>query len=261
MSSGGFPAFSPFGVILLTIRDAPWAMKQLPIRGATVVTPSLGEDELKQALSQLGVIAVYSDADVRKLHLELAALYGAWIAEQESKKILPVARALLKTGKSLNEASCLLNGHATGFRTQTECEVTSQVIAVLGLNPTVHGSERAREIIERFQADAAQVSEACLIAYADLTRKAANEGRPREKWYDDFTAILLRIAKKAGINPNLNKDRVSKKRGGWLFAAAQALEPFLDRHMRSISAEACGKRLERSRKQLSKAHRQNPHPR
>jgi len=236
-------------------------MKQLPIRGATVVTPSRGEDELKRAISQLGVIAVYSDADLHELYLELSALYGAWIAEQESREILPVARALLKTGKSLNEASRLLNGHATGFRTQAECEVTSQVIAVLGLNPTVRGAERAKEIIEAFQADAAMIGEACLIAYADLSRKAPNEGRPREKWYDDFTAILLGIAKKAGIDPNLNKDRISRERGGWLFEAAQALESFFDPHMRSPSPEACGKRLERSREQLSKTDRQNPHPR
>jgi len=236
-------------------------MKQLPIRGASVATPKLGEDELRRALSQLGVIAVYSDADVHELYLGLGALYGAWIAEQESREILPVARALLKTGKSLNEASRLLNGHATGFRTQTEREVTSQVIAVLGSNPTVRGAERAKDIIEGFQADATIVGESCLIAYADLSRKAPNEGRPREKWYDDFTAILLGIAKKAGINPNLNKDRLSKKRGGWLFEAAQALEPFLHRHMRSVSPEACGKRLERTRKRLSKAHRHKPHRR
>jgi hypothetical protein len=97
-----------------------------------------------------------------------------------------------------------------------------------------------------------------MVAYADLNRKAANEGRAPLLWYDDFTALLLDIADKAGVEPALGKDRVDRVRTGWLFKAAQALEPFLDPFMRSPSAEACGKRLERSKKRLARARRQNP---
>ncbi|HEY2526888.1 MAG TPA: hypothetical protein VGJ20_02900 [Xanthobacteraceae bacterium] len=53
-------------------------MKRLPIRGSSVATPWLGEDELKQALSKLGVIAVFRDADIGGLYLELAAVFGTW---------------------------------------------------------------------------------------------------------------------------------------------------------------------------------------
>ena len=69
-------------------------------------------------------------------------------------------------------------------------------------------------------------------------------------WYDDFTSLLLDIAKKAGIKASVGRDRVTGERTGWLFQAAQALEPFLYDWMRSKSPEACGKRLERSMRRL-----------
>jgi hypothetical protein len=99
---------------------------------------------------------------------------------------------------------------------------------------------------------------AYMVAYADLNRKAPNEGRAPLLWYDEFTALLLDIAAKAGVEPTLSKDRNTSARTGWLFEAAQALEPFLLKFMRSPSAEACGKRLERSKKRLARVKRQNP---
>ncbi len=151
-------------------------MKQLPIRGASAVTPSLSQDELKRALSGLGVIAVYSDEDISKLYRDLASVYGAWMAEQESKQVSAVTAALRETGKNLIKASRLLNGRATGLRSQVEFEVTTQVIAILKRNPELRGAD-ASQMVGRFQADAKTVGEGCLVAYADLSRKAANEGR------------------------------------------------------------------------------------
>jgi hypothetical protein len=96
-----------------------------------------------------------------------------------------------------------------------------------------------------------------MIAYADLASKASNDGRTPLLWYDDFTALLLEVARKAGVKPKLSKNRISRVRSGWLFEAAQALEPFFDPFMRSPSPEACGKRVERSSKRLRQATRQN----
>jgi hypothetical protein len=129
---------------------------------------------------------------------------------------------------------------------------------MLASDPDVGSIDLAHELIDAFKENAARISSACLGAYADLTSRASKDGRDALGWYDEFTSLLMEIAKKAGIEPNLNKDRDSQKRGGWLFQAAQALEPFLHRYMRSPSPEACGKRLERSRKRLLNAHRQNP---
>jgi hypothetical protein len=96
------------------------------------------------------------------------------------------------------------------------------------------------------------------VAYADLNQKAPNEGRTPMRWYDHFTALLLTIAEKAAVDPSLGKDRITGARTGWLFEAAQGLEAFLYPYMRSPSAEACGKRLERSKRRLAEAHRQSP---
>jgi hypothetical protein len=122
---------------------------------------------------------------------------------------------------------------------------------MLAADPTISD---AQQLISTFQKDAGRVGHACLVAYADLTRPAPNDGRSPLLWYDEFTALLLRVAAKAGIEAALYKDRIDQTRGGWLFDAAQAIEAFLDPFMRSPSPEACGKRLERSRKRLLKTH-------
>jgi hypothetical protein len=83
-------------------------MKRLPIRGASVLTPRLGEDKLKQALADLRVLAVYTDADVHEVYLGLAAVSGRWMAEEEAKQVDPIAKALLSTGRNLTEAARLL---------------------------------------------------------------------------------------------------------------------------------------------------------
>jgi hypothetical protein len=236
-------------------------MKQLAIRGASLMTPARSEENLKEVLGKLGVLAAFNDAEIHEVYSEIAKIYGSWMAEEEAKLVSPVASALRSAGKNLIEASRLLNGRATGLRNQVELEVTTLTTEILALNPTVGGQDNAQQLVTGFQADAERVGQACLIAYANLSRRAPNEGRSPLLWYDRFTALLLRIAEKAGIEPALNKDRVDRARGGWLFDAAQAIEPFLNPYMRSPSAEACGKRLERSRKRLVKTHRQNPHTR
>jgi hypothetical protein len=83
-------------------------------------------------------------------------------------------------------------------------------------------------------------------------------GRPQAEWHDEFAALLLEVAETAAVEPRLNKDRISGARVGWLLDAAQALEAFLHPQMRSLTAEACGKRLERSKTRLNQKHRQNP---
>jgi hypothetical protein len=80
----------------------------------------------------------------------------------------------------------------------------------------------------------------------------------RYEWYDEFTALLLQIAERAGLEPTLKKDKSTRVRSGWLLDAALAFETSLDRLMRSPSSEACGKRLERSLGRLPNAKRQKP---
>jgi hypothetical protein len=118
--------------------------------------------------------------------------------------------------------------------------------------------ERPKEVARAEAGERCQIiQEASLAAFADLTGPSLKDGRDLLGWYDDFTEFLLEIAGKIGIKPALGKDRSTRDRNGWLFDAACALERFFPSCMRSQSPEARGKRLERSRKRLLNAYRQN----
>lgn len=227
-------------------------MKRLLITGASVATPRLDEGELKRVLHELGVGKAFDDAETHELYLRLGALHGAWLSEQEARQVKPVAKILRTTAKNLLDATKLLSGHETGLRTHVEIETTSVTARILALDPTVGSVSAANQLIRKFNQDAERIGHACMVAYADLTGKDNKNDHKRLRWYDDFTALLLGIARKAGVDPTLGKDRISRNRTGWLFTAAQALEPFLDPFMRSPTPEACGKRLERSRTTLKR---------
>ena len=92
-------------------------MKRLLITGTSLATPKLGEEELKRVLAELGAAAVFDDAAVHELYMKLAAVHGAWLAEQQAKQVSPVAGALRRAGTCLIEIAGLLSGHETGFQT------------------------------------------------------------------------------------------------------------------------------------------------
>jgi hypothetical protein len=241
-------------------------MKRLPKTGSGLalprpkkgqLKPPPSEAELKLVLDELGVTTCYGKSSLHELYLKLAAVNGSWWAKQEVKQVAPVAKALRKAGADLRDLATLFSGHQTGLRSFVEVHSTSQVKEVLAHDPTVGSIDAAHELLGTLTGLADKVSHACVVAYVALADKASG-GRDRLDWYDEFTKLLFEIADRARIKPNLNKDRITRARGGWLFKAAQALETFLDPHMRSPSPEACGTRLERSRKRLLNAHRQNP---
>ena len=233
-------------------------MKRLPIKGASIITPRRAEGDLKLVLEKVGAGHAFDDAATHDLYLRIGEIYGTWLSEQEAAGVSAVAKALRSTARNLIEASKVLSGQQTGLRTRIEIEATSLTTRFLALDPSVGSLGEAQALITAFQQEAARVGHACMVVYADLNRKAANDGRAPLLWYDEFTALLLEIADKAGVEPALGKDRKSGARTGWLFRAGRALEFFLDPFMRSPSAEACGKRLERSKRRLAQAKRQNP---
>ena len=233
-------------------------MKRLPIFGASIATPELDERALRRALSELGASKAFDDADIHELYIRIGEIHGAWLLEQEAAEVEPVAKALRSTARNLIEASKLLSGHESGIRTHVEIEATSATVRILALDPSVGSINAAKQLIGSLREQVARVGHACMVAYADLSQKGTNDGRAPNLWYDDFTALLIEIARIVDIKPSIGRDRVTGQRTGWLFNAAQLLEPFLDPYMRSPSAEACGKRLERSRKRLHQLKRQMP---
>jgi hypothetical protein len=229
-------------------------MVRLPARGPGLASPVRAKAELPRLLSELQVPQPIDDRAVDETYSRLAVVIGKWFAEQERVEVEPVASALLRMAKNLTEVSQLMRGLETGLRSSFEIAVASQLTNYLALEPTV--GSKAQELMAPFRQQADQIAHVCMVGYVDLSQGAGKKGRLALDWYDDFTALLLDIAANAGIKPTLRKDRATRARSGWLLEAAQLLETFLYRHMRSPSAEACEKRLERSRKRLTTPARQ-----
>jgi hypothetical protein len=231
-------------------------MPRLLVSGYSIASPLRDEGELKRVLSDLRVDQVPSPTAVHELYLNLASIIGQWMSEQQRLEASSVAGSLLSTARSLNEASLVLGGFETGFHSDLEIAVASRIAKYLALDPSVSSLAKAQELISSFRQEAARIAHVCMVARADLPDRPEEAGRRALEWYDDFTALLLDLANKAdGARTRWRgRDRV---RIGWLLEAAQALEPFLYREMRSPSAEACGKRLQRSRRRLHNAKGQN----
>jgi hypothetical protein len=233
-------------------------MARLPTRGSTVSTPLLGKVDLRRVLHELCPGADFSESDIQEFYRRLGRIIGQWSAEHSRLDIAPLVKTLTLLGSQLTGAAKTLSGHETGLHEIHDIEIVSQLTSILALDPEVGTRLQADKMIASFRNDAAKIAHACLVTAHDLDQQVGKSGRPPSEWYDDFTPMLLEIAKLAGVEPRLLKNRISGEREGWLVDAAWALEALLDPEMRSPTREACGKRLERSLKTIKQLHRQNP---
>jgi hypothetical protein len=232
-------------------------MARLPTSGATVATPHRDEADLQKVLAELCPEWSPKESDTKRFHRRLAGIIGQWSAEENRLDIAPLVKTFTAMGRELNKFAKILSGHETGLQEIHDITIVSQLAMILALDPGVGSRPQADKLIESFRGDASKLAHACLVAAHDLKRMVGESGRPQAEWHDEFTALLLEIAEKAGVEPRLSKDRISDARSGWLLDAAQALEIFLDPQMRAPSVEACFKRLERSKTHLQQTHRQN----
>jgi hypothetical protein len=233
-------------------------MARLPISGSTSCTPLRSKAELGNALAQLCPDGKFGESDASEFYRRLGRIIGLWSAEHDRLDIAPLAKTFTAMAKELKKVAEILSGHETGLREIHDIAIVSQLAMMLALDPEVGSRQQADKLIASFRGDAAKLAHACLVAARDLKQTVGESGRPQAEWHDAFVALLLEVAETAGVEPRLSKDRISGARVGWLLNAAQALEAFLDPQMRSSSAEACGKRLERSKTRLKQMRRQNP---
>jgi hypothetical protein len=228
-------------------------MPRLQVSGSSIVSPLRDEGELKRVLFDLGVDL--SPAAVHELHVKLAVIIGQWMAEQQRLEVSSVSGALLSTARNLNEAAVTLGGFETGLHSGLEIAVATRIARYLAVVPGVSSLAEAQELISSFRHEATRIAHVCMVARADLPDRS--ERRQALEWYDDFTGLLLELANQAADAWTRWKGR-DRVRIGWLIEAARALESsFLYREMRSPSSEACGKRLQRSRRRLRLAKGQN----
>jgi hypothetical protein len=231
-------------------------MARLPTSGASVASPVGDLEELKHALSEFHVDQAFDAIAIRDVHGKLSQVVGRWLSEQSRLDTSLLGNTLLRIAKNLSEASVLLGGLETGIHSDVEIAVASRAVKYLAMDPSL-GCDPQKHLAS-FRQEAARMAHVLMVARADLPDRVDDAGRPPLLWYDDFTALLLDIANKAGAEPTLRKDRITGVRSGWLFEAAQALEDFLWPEMRSQSPEACGKRLDRSLVRLRQGKRQKP---
>jgi hypothetical protein len=231
--------------------------KKIRPRGATVASPYLNEAASEPAeaafrhkICDLCPGRSFDEETVSVLYSTLGAVIGKWLSEWGQPEVLPIANRLASAAKFLEQVAEGLAGVQTGIRQSEDIEFALLARKALSLNPLVGDLSHADERLNSFQLQCSEMAEVFWIALTLLKEDQGKRGRKKLSWYDDFTVMLLKLANTANIEPNLNKDRVTRARGGWLFEAAQALEFFLYPPMRSGTPEACGKRLERSLKRL-----------
>jgi hypothetical protein len=231
--------------------------KRIRPRGAALSSAYLNETaselpaaEFRNRIADLCPGHTFDEDALSKLYSDFSAVIGKWFSEWSQPALLPIARRLATTARFLEKLAEGLSGVQTGVRQSEDIEFALLARQALSLNPLVGELARADERMASYQGQCSEMAQVFWIAFKTLKEDRGKPGRQKLSWYDDFTALLLKVAKRAKIEPKLNKDRISGARGGWLFVAAQALEPLLYPPMRSESPEACGKRLERSLKRL-----------
>lgn len=221
-------------------------MPRIKSTGASLETPALPESELRRVLSDLTNRYDFGDRTVHTYYLDLASIIGRW-RQQREELTVTVATTLLRLADNLEDAAQTLRGTETAIRTSLEIAVASRVLQMMERDPTIGSGDCARNLLSSFCDHAESISHVCRIAAADLPRGADKRGPKGVDWYEKFTSLLLTIAEKSGVQPTLYKDRASHNAPtGWLLEAARQLEAFLPKEMRSSSAVARYKRLERS---------------
>jgi hypothetical protein len=237
--------------------------KKIRSRGASIATAYQNETasehaelDFRKRVFDLCSGHPVNEKTLGDLYLTIGAVNGKWLSDWGQPEVLPIARRLASSAKFLEDLANGLAGLQTGMRQSEDIELALLARQALSLNPLVGNLSRADKKLRSFQQQCSEMAQSFWVALKMLKEERGKAGRKELDWYDDFTEFLLKIAKLANIEPNLNKDRGSGERGGWLFKAAQELEYFLYPPMRSASAEACGKRLERSLERLKRRHRQ-----
>ena len=223
-------------------------MRRLSITGSALATPERVFSDLERYLNGLGL--KYTGKQRQALYDKLGAMIGRWRQEQESMEAEGTAKALLSVCRDLDHLCLVIGGNRTGFQEAKQISAALHLRKLLAQDPAVGSSEEAERVMARFLDDASKIAQLCHRAGADLTSASGPSGRPNIAWYDEFTRLVVDLARHAGEKTTISTDRVSGERRGWILTVAEELEGFLPKPMRSPSPEARAKRLERSKRKI-----------
>ena len=136
-------------------------LARLRMRGATLASPYRDKANFKGVLLELCPAHAFDDSVVRHWYEMLSVVIGRGLSEQQRLEVSPVAKRLRSTGISLDEIARTLQGHETGFHTDIEIEVVSQIKNYLALDPAV-GVDKADKHTTSLRDAASIVARACL---------------------------------------------------------------------------------------------------
>src|SRR5271169_5476511 len=198
--------------------------KKIRPRGATIASVYLNETdsepaaaEFRKRIYRLCPSHPFDNETLNQLYSDFGVVIGKWLSEWGQPELLPIARRLASTARFLEQLAQGLAGFQKGMRQSEDIEFALLARQALSLNPLVGDLLRADEKLTSFQKQCSEMAQVFWVAFRTLKEDRGKSGRKKLDWYDDFTALLLKIANLAHIKPNLNKDRITKARGGWLF--------------------------------------------
>ena len=132
----------------------------------------------------------------------------------------------------------------TGLRQGYQIVAAMKIREALGEN--LKFEKNADEFLRDFCDRSTTISQACFAAAKNVKLTKQKSGQKPLDWYDNFTRVIVLIARKNNIRTTIVTDRETGKPRGRFLELGAAFEKLLYPAMRSPSRSALAKRLSRS---------------
>jgi hypothetical protein len=220
-------------------------MARLPRSGVGYQCLYEWEGTLPEIMASLGLKPLSKGAE-RKIRNRLGFALSKWEEPYAATEVKDVVGSLKAHAKRLEQISSIGTITREGFARAHDLAVSGQVVQTLALNPNIGSAATAHVYLSDFCGRADTIASACRVAMSTLQSKKGKGGKIRYDWYDEFTAILVEICKQNKIEPTVGIDSITGEPVGGLSVLASAFERLLLPKMRSRTASAMVKRLQRS---------------
>lgn len=203
------------------------------------------ECTLPEIMASLGLKPLSKSAE-REIRNQLGFALPKWEEPYTAVEVKAVVGSLKAHEKRLDQISSMGTITREGFAGAQNLAVGAQVLQVLVSDPNIGSVEGARAYVKDFCDRADTLASVCRAAANTLQSKKGKGGKNRYEWYDEFTAVLVRICKQNKIEPTVGIDSITGEPVGGLSAVAAGFERLLPPNMRSRTPSAMVKRLQRS---------------
>ena len=220
-------------------------MARLPRSGVGYQCLYEWEGTLPEIMASLGLKPLSKSAE-RKIRNRLGFALSKWEEPYAATEVKDVVGSLKAHAKRLDQISSIGTITRVGFARAHDLAVSGQVVQILASDPNIGSAATAHAYLSDFCGRAETLASACRVAMSALQSNRGKSGKNRYDWYDEFTAVLVEICKQNKIEPTVGIDGITGEPVGGLSVLASAFERLLLPKMRSRTASAMVKRLQRS---------------